>query len=97
MTQIYRFDYVQPPALSEKMLKAKLERRKIQRQTTLLALAGILAQLCLFITALMLLPENAILSIVCFAYLCVALCGGGAIAIVFTHKRRNLIWPSQTF
>jgi hypothetical protein len=92
LKQIYRFDGIAPPAVSEKTLWVEIERRKAKRQMALLALAGILAELCLLITALILQPVNAVLSIICIAYVCIAMSGGGVIAIVFTHKRGNFTW-----
>lgn len=92
MKQIYHFDHTPPPELTSKMLQAEIERRKIRRQTTVLAISGVLAELCLLITALILQPVNAVLSAVCFAYTCIAISGGGIIAIVFIHKRRNFLW-----
>ncbi len=92
MKQIYCFDGVQPPAICEKTLRAEIERRKMKRQTALLALGGMLAEVCLLITALLLQPVNAVLSMIFITYVCVAMSGGGVIAIVFIHKRRNIIW-----
>ncbi|HWQ76304.1 MAG TPA: hypothetical protein VN441_13410 [Syntrophomonas sp.] len=92
MKQIYRFNGIQPPAVSEKTLQAEIERRKEQRQIVLLVMAGILAGLCLLITAIVLQPINIILSMICIAYACVSMSGGGVIAIVFAHKRRNFTW-----
>lgn len=92
MTQIYRFDDIKPPAVSEETLRVEIERRKMKRQTALLALAGILAEVCLLITAFILQPINAVLSMILIAYVLVAMSGGGVIAIVFTHKRRNFTW-----
>ncbi|GEM_PF-566672 len=95
MNQIYHFDGIRPPAVSEKTLRTEIERRKMRRQTALLALAGIIAEMCLLITALILQPVNFVLSMICVAYVCVAISGSGVIAIVFTHKRRNLTWASH--
>lgn len=92
MKQIYRFDDIQPPAVSEKTLRVAIERRKMKRQTAILALAGMLAEICLLITALILRPFDAVLSMISAAYVCVAITGGGVIAIVFIHKRRNFTW-----
>lgn len=92
MKQIYRFDGIQPPAISEKTLRTEIERRKIKRQTALLVLAGMLTEICLLITALILQPVNAVLSTIFVAYVWVAMSGGGVIAIVFIHKRRNFTW-----
>ncbi len=92
MKKIYRFDGIQPPAISEKALRTEIERRKMKRQTTLLVLAGMLTEVCLLITALILQPVNSVLSMIFVAYVCVAMSGGGVIAIVFIHRRRNFTW-----
>jgi hypothetical protein len=89
LKQIYCFDGNQPPAISEKTLQAEIERRKMKRQTALLVLAGMLAEVCLLIAALLLQPVNAALSMIFIAYVCVAMSGGGVIALVFIHKRRE--------
>ena len=95
MKQIYRFDCVPPPALSEKTLRAEIERRNTHKQTALFALAGILANWCLIIMAVMLYHVNAYLSIACASYIIIAMCGGGAIATVYLkNKRRKLSWLS---
>jgi len=96
MKEIYRFEGARPPALSERMLLAEIERRRAQKQAALLALAGVFAELCLLAAAFVLQPVNGLLSIACAAYVCAAVIGSGAIAIVFTHRRGNLIWPSQS-
>lgn len=93
MKQIYRFDDTAPPPLSEKSLRTEIERRKLRRQTVLLALAGNLSVLCMIAAAFLLLPVSIIVSVSCIAYACVAICGGTAIAIVFIDKRRNLECP----
>lgn len=92
MKQIYRFDGIQPPAVSEKTLRAEIERRKAQKQIMFLALAGVLAELCLLVTALILQSVNIVLSMICIAYVCIAISGGGIIAIIFAHKRGNFTW-----
>ena len=91
MKQIYHFDKAAPPALSEKTLRAELERRKLKRQAVILALAGAIANGCLFAISAALLSVNPALSFACFVYACIATFGGGAIAIVFSLKRRSLV------
>ena len=96
MKHIYHFDLIQPPALSERTLKAELERRKTQRHTALLALAGILVNWCLIIVAIALYPINIFFSIACICYMLIAICGGGAIAAVYSKiTRRKMQCLSQ--
>ena len=91
MNTIYNFEAVQPPALSEKMLQIELKRRKTQRQTTLVAIAGVITQLCMLLISILLLPVNITLAIIGFAYVCVSLSGSSVIMVVFTQNRRSLI------
>ena len=96
MRQIDRFDGGEPPILRESALRAELERRKLRRQTALLALGGLLSLLCLLLAASLLYPVRPALSIACGAYLCVAAAGAGVIAIVFVRNRRVFSWESQS-
>ena len=89
MKQIYHFDSVQPPALSEKTLNAELERRKIRRYTTILASAGVLVNVCLVVMAVVFYPINIYLSIACICYTFIAICGGGVIAAIYTNSTRR--------
>ncbi len=91
MKQIYPFDSFQPPDLSEKKLRAEIQRRATLRQTALLALAGILAELCLIAAALFVSPINEVLAFAIIAYVCVSISGCAIIAVVYDLKRRNLI------
>lgn len=92
MTQIYRFNRSQPPVVNEKMLRAAIERQKVQQQIALLALAAILSELCLLTMAFILQPIHPLLSTVCITYAGLTIGGGGIIAIVFDKKRRTFTW-----
>jgi len=92
MEQIFHFDNYDPPPLGEAVLKAKLEQRKTKKQTILLALSGAMLYWCMIITAVILYPLNAVFSIVCIAYACVAMCGGGVVTLIFADKRRSYSW-----
>ncbi len=89
MNQIYRFDHARPPFVSEKTLRAELERRRLRRQAVLLALAGVFVELCMLFAAALLRPVNAALTFAGVAYVCVAVSGGGAIAVIYSHIRRS--------
>lgn len=90
MRQIYRFDGARPPLLRESALRAELERRRLRRQTALLALGGVLSLICLLLAAALLYPAAPAVSIACGAYLCAASAGAGVIAIMFAHHRRRV-------
>ena len=91
MRQIYDFEQHNPPALNENMLRAELERRKLRRQTALLAVAGLLLQ-----AAVTLLGYSAIdwypwLSAACFAHVIVSTTGCGVVAVVYSRKGGKMI------
>lgn len=89
MNQIYHFDCESPPALSETTLIDELERRKTIRQAVLLALSGILFNICLAIAAYVLYPINERLSLTCIAYILITMCGSIAMAAVYATKKRE--------
>lgn len=90
MKQIYHFDGKRPPVLRESALREALERRRLRRQTTLLALAGMLCLLCLALVAAALYPRYPVLALVCMLHLAAAVTGAGVISIVFVQKRRDI-------
>lgn len=90
MKQIYNFDQSMPPAVNENRIRAELKRRQLQRETTLLAIGGLLILGCLFLAAVQLHEVAPLLSIACAAYICIATTGGSVIALVFAQKRRSL-------
>lgn len=88
MKQIYDFSNVQPPVLTEKMLTQKLEQKKLNRQITAVSLGSIFSLLCLFFTAVKLLPLYPLLSFIFIIYLCASV-SGGCILILFISKKRR--------
>jgi len=93
MNQIYRFDCESPPDLNEMTLIDELARRKTLRQVVLLALFGILLNICLIIAAFVLYPINTFFSTACVLYVVATMCGSIAIATVFaTNKKEVLTW-----
>ncbi|MGN0505230.1 MAG: hypothetical protein ACI4FZ_01635 [Lachnospiraceae bacterium] len=91
MNQIYQFEQINPPVVTEAMLQSKLEKRRLERQTTLLALGAILSQICILILAGFLYPVSAALTAVCLAYIIISVTGGTVIALIFSYQRRNFI------
>lgn len=91
MKQIYDFDRKSPPVINENRLRAELERRRLQRQTALLAAGSLLIVFCLLLASLLLHRTAPLLSLACAAYVCIAVTGGAVITLVFTEKRRSLI------
>ncbi|MDF2655448.1 MAG: hypothetical protein K0R19_1922 [Bacillota bacterium] len=91
MKQIYDFNRKSPPVITENMIRAEMERLKLQRETALLATGSLLIVLCLFIMAVTLYDSMPLLSIACAVYIYVSAAGGSVIALVLTQKRRSLI------
>ena len=56
MTPIYDFEAVSPPALTEAILRARAEEKRLRRQTALVTLAAVLTQVCLVVLGLVLWP-----------------------------------------
>lgn len=89
MKQIYEFDEVSPPVLNESMLRAEMEKRKIRRQTALLAVAGILLQIVVTMLGFLALTSNLLIAVFCFVYVLVSVTGSSVIAVVFTQKEKG--------
>ena len=82
MNQIYNFDANEPPVLNESMLRTELEKRRLRRQTTMAAIAGILIQIVLLLCAVFWSKEYMLLSVLCVAYVILSATGGTVIAII---------------
>lgn len=91
MKQIYNFEKFDPPALNEKMLQAEIEKRKIRKQTALLAMASILFQTIAFIIGMISIYIYPLLAVICLVYVVISATGGGVIAIVYTRKGGAMI------
>lgn len=92
MRQIYDFEQHSPPILNENMLRAEAERRKRQRQTTLLAVAGLLLQAAIALFGYSALDWYPWLSALCFGHVIVSTTGCGVIAVVYSQKGGKTIW-----
>ena len=86
MNQIYNFEQHKPPVLNENMLRAELERRRLQRQTALFALAGILLQVVFVLFGYSAIDWYPWISAICFGYVIVSTVGGGIIAVTYSRK-----------
>ena len=86
MNQIYNFESMEPPVLNESMLQAELEKRRLRRQTTMAAVAGILIQIVLLLCAFLLAKEHIFLSLCYVAYVILSATGGTVIAIIINSS-----------
>ncbi len=86
MKQIYNFEKYTPPTLSEKLLLAETERKKLRLQTALIAVAGILMQMAVLLfgfSVMHLYPELTIISLI---YSALSTVGAGILTVVYTRK-----------
>ena len=86
MNRIYNFETKEPPVLTESMLRAELDKRRIRRQTAMAAVAGILIQIVFLLCAVLLAKEYIFLSALCVAYVILSATGGTIIAIIINSS-----------
>ena len=86
MTPSFDFERFDPPALDERTLRRKLERRESRRNTILLAVAGALFQALFVLFGLMYLEVFPALALGSFCFVLISTAGSGAIAIVYVQK-----------
>ena len=89
MKQIYNFDANIPPILNEQILNEIIFKKRLQRQTALLALGGMLMQGLLLYMALLFRFDYPIYSISLIVYIVFSFVGFAVISIFITTKRRN--------
>ena len=84
----FDFEAHTPPPLTESSLLAERERRRLHRQTALLALAALMTQVGLILlSASLLTTGRTALAAGCFAYAIACTAGSGLLAAVFEGKR----------
>lgn len=90
MKNIYDFERHAPPALTESMLKARIECRRLRMQTALIILAAVLMQLIIVLAALLTAKNAPVVSLFCGIYLVTSVIGGGTVGIVY-HRNGGSI------
>lgn len=86
MKQIYYFEQYNPPVLNENMLRAKMEKCKLQRQTACIVFASILVQAVLVMLGFYTMNEYPIITVICMVYVILSTTGGSVLAILYTGK-----------
>ena len=86
MKQIYNFEQHTPPVLNENIIRSEIERRKLQWQTTLLVLAGILIQVVVALFGYSAVDWYPWISVFCFVYIVISIIGCGVVAVVYSRK-----------
>ena len=92
MKQIYSFEQVQPPVLNERMVRSKIEKRRLHLQTALVALSAILLLMVMILLGLFVYETYPWIALFCFLHALVSATGGGVLAVIFTRKGGQLIW-----
>ena len=90
MQQIYDFEQTNPPVLNESMLRAELEKRKIKKQTTWIAICGILSMLLLLIFGVLLTETQPLFGALCMAYVIISLTGSTVLTILM-HSGHGIL------
>jgi len=88
MKQIFDFEKNSPPIINENMLRAELEKRRLQKQLAMIVIAGVLLQCALLLCGRALYEEYPILSLLLVGYMLISLMGSAVITFVYTKKRR---------
>lgn len=86
MKQIYDFEQHRPPAVTERLLRQRLKKRRLQWQTALLALAAVLVLTMVILLGYAALDWYPAIAGGCFVYVCVSVLGGVAIALAHAGK-----------
>ena len=96
MKQIYNFEQVQPPVLNERIIRSKIEKRRLHLQTALVALSAILLLAVMILLGIFAYETYPWIALFCFLYALVSATGGSALAIVFSRKGGQLIWRARS-
>ena len=86
MKLIYIFEREAPPALTENILRIKLEQRRLSRQTALLAAGGILLQTVILTLGLFAWNMAPLLTVLCGGSVLMSAAGSAAIAVLYTRR-----------
>lgn len=86
MKTVLDFEQFTPPALNERLLRQKLEKRTRRRRTILLAIAGALFQTVFILLGLLCWNTLPALALACIGSAIVSIIGSGVITIIYTQK-----------
>ena len=95
MKQIYDFEQHIPPVLNENMLRNELEKRKLEKQTAVLLVAGILFQIAIVLFGLSQMKVYPVIAVACIGYVVISFVGICVLTIVCTKKGGNDLWQQQ--
>ena len=91
MRQIYNFEQHNPPALNENMLRNEIEKRHLKKQTIILAIAGVLAQIAVALFGILVWEIYPAITIACFGYVLISIMGSSVITVLYARKG-GFVW-----
>lgn len=86
---IYDFESAVPPMLTERMLRHQREERQAKKQALLVTVAGVLTQLLLLISMVLLYEYMPGLALIGMGYVAVSLAACFVTAVVYVERRRT--------
>ena len=86
---IYDFESAVPPMLTERMLRHQWEERQAKKQALLVTVAGVLTQLLLLISMVLLYEYMPGLALIGMGYVAVSLAACFVTAVVYVERRRT--------
>lgn len=95
MKRIYDFNQHNPPVLNENMLRNELEKRRLEKQTAVLLIAGMLLQIAVALFGLWNMDTYPVVTMICLGYVLLSAVGGTILAIVCTRKGGTDLWQQQ--
>lgn len=87
---IYDFENAVPPMLTERMLRHQWEERQAKKQALLVTVAGVLTQLLLLISMVLLYEYMPGLALIGIGYVVVSLAACFVTAVVYVERRRTV-------
>ena len=86
MKQTFDFEQFDPPALNERILRRKLEKRAERRRTVILAVAGALFQALFILLGLLCWSNAPAAALACIGFAAVSMVGSGVITIIYAQR-----------
>ncbi len=93
MKQTFDFEQFDPPALNERILRRKLEKRAERRRTVILAVAGALFQALFILLGLLCWSIAPGAALACIGFAGVSMVGSGVITIIYAWEGRGNYGP----
>ncbi len=83
MKQIYNFEAVSPPRVTEESLRERKERQILRRQIMILRIASLLCCVCMALFAFFIFRDSVVIAAASIIMLTLTLLGNGVISLFF--------------